>query len=666
MKILSEGIIMNNIKTQMVDNHPFTKYVKFSKICIKPGCETTYHNHHELECLFITSGAGILIEDGCKKSIKAGEVFFIKPLTAHKLINQSLADLEILNVWWFKEEIFHECLLEKLQARNDFKLQINLPSFLTPNGCAHLGHFAGPMLSADFYHRIQQLQNNISYLLSGTLGYQTQVQMAAKRLGQSYQVTALFYSDQIQKAQHALDIETDCFVTIEHLKIYKKLCDEVVNTFKIKGYLIERNYPACYCSSCEKFLFEAQIQGLCPYCKNLASGECEYCGYYIRDDLLLEPTSLFCEHKLEKKPLKRLYFSLEKFRPFLVRLFDSHAYNHQLRVFMDEILKQPLPELPISIVSNQGVPLEDDVYAGHVLFSAFELLPRFLTGLEEAVKVEINPPCVVNLFFGIDNAYLRCVIFPILLHAFKPEIFNEFGFFTNEFYQLDGKKFSTSRQHVVLAEDLLLKYSADAIRFYLAYTFPGCNERNFVLSEMDCFVQKELVNSLGLWISSLFALVQNKFCGRVPEPGAWEKIHYDFQRILFEKIELGKYLLSSRGFQPEQLTCLLLELKDLAISFYYKTQIYLKAESKVSDSLLRTSINLQLIALKAFATLAYPITPSLSQKLYQSLGFQVSKLTQSGLADLLEWVKPEMQIANIHEEFFLSNNSNNPGEEKLL
>jgi methionyl-tRNA synthetase len=53
----------------------------------------------------------------------------------------------------------------------------------------------------------------------------------------------------------------------------------------------------------------------------------------------------------------------------------------------------------------------------------------------------------------------------------------------NEFYLLDGKKFSTTRNHAVWGSELLARVPSDPVRFYLALTNPETEQTNFVLDE---------------------------------------------------------------------------------------------------------------------------------------------------------------------------------------
>ena len=65
---------------------------------------------------------------------------------------------------------------------------------------------------------------------------------------------------------------------------------------------------------------------------------------------------------------------------------------------------------------------------------------------------------------------------------------------SNEFYELENEKFSTSLGHVVYARDLLGAVPRDLIRFYLAITAPEHQRMNFSLSGLRKIARQRLAD----------------------------------------------------------------------------------------------------------------------------------------------------------------------------
>jgi methionyl-tRNA synthetase len=63
----------------------------------------------------------------------------------------------------------------------------------------------------------------------------------------------------------------------------------------------------------------------------------------------------------------------------------------------------------------------------------------------------------------------------------------------NEFYELDGAKFSTSRNHLIRAIDLVSEVPRDLVRFYLAFTAPENQRTNFTRDELHQVTERCLV-----------------------------------------------------------------------------------------------------------------------------------------------------------------------------
>ena len=82
-------------------------------------------------------------------------------------------------------------------------------------------------------------------------------------------------------------------------------------------------------------------------------------------------------------------------------------------------------------------------------------------------------------FLGIDNAFYYGVLCPAVFAAagMPPGVLA--GLVVNEFYTLDGLKFSTSRRHAVWAEDFLGTEDPALVRLYLGWDRPAGFESDF-------------------------------------------------------------------------------------------------------------------------------------------------------------------------------------------
>lgn len=380
-----------------------------------PNQSTKWQNHIDHEILIVFHGTGCLYSDGDDQTIKQYDIVNLPPFKSHMIKNIGSEPLKIGNIWW-QDNIHAE---QESFTIDKLAINIILPSFTTPNGKMHLGHLAGPVLNADVLARAQKsLGNSKTYHLCGTIGYQTHVAHAAKAIGLNYTDTAFKYSEDFLENYDLLSVEYDTFTTLSKANYFKTSAAQFITNLYQQNCLIERTTMVPYCEYGHGYVFEANVTGVCPYCNNKVSSECENCAEFIPDHLLINPICTLCNHPTIMKPLSRLFIPLDKYRHTIQHLLMQGCYRGNTANFINRILLKPLPEIPISIYSDIGISVNINGFQDQKIYSAVELIPRFLTAfndLQEKHKFDKKSKFSLNLFFGYDNSYLRCIIFPILL-----------------------------------------------------------------------------------------------------------------------------------------------------------------------------------------------------------------------------------------------------------
>ena len=94
-------------------------------------------------------------------------------------------------------------------------------------------------------------------------------------------------------------------------------------------------------------------------------------------------------------------------------------------------------------------------------------------------------------FLGYDNTFYHSIFSPALYKIASPGWTPDIDYNVNEFYLLDGDKFSTSRRHVIWGKDILTPDNVDAIRFYLSLTRPETRRTNFTLEGYEAVVRQD-------------------------------------------------------------------------------------------------------------------------------------------------------------------------------
>jgi methionyl-tRNA synthetase len=158
---------------------------------------------------------------------------------------------------------------------------------------------------------------------------------------------------------------------------------------------------------------------------------------------------------------------------------------------IDEMLSRPLPDYPVTYPVSWGIPAPFAEVAGQAInpnaepaaWSIYcaalsaERRGMVLSSDDELWLAEADTRVVY--FLGFDNTYPFAIAALAMLLAADGRYLLPEEFVTNEFYELDNEKFSTSRGHVVWGRDLVAEVPRDLVRFHLAATSPENQRTDF-------------------------------------------------------------------------------------------------------------------------------------------------------------------------------------------
>jgi methionyl-tRNA synthetase len=191
-----------------------------------------------------------------------------------------------------------------------------------------------------------------------------------------------------------------------------------------------------------------------------------------------------------------------------------------------DVLSRPLADVPITYPLAWGMPAPFEETPGQVLNAWLELIPAgmFTSSYAAGQVGRPSPPGQLWLpeentrivhFLGFDNAYYFTMTHMALLMAQCTQFVRPEHVLTNEFYELENEKFSTSKQHVLSVQTILTERPRDIVRLYLASTAPEYQRTSFSRSGLAKLVDDRLV---GPWNR----LVQN--IAGILSPGAPERL----------------------------------------------------------------------------------------------------------------------------------------------
>jgi methionyl-tRNA synthetase len=487
----------------------------------------------------------------------------------------------------------------------------------TPNGDLHVGHLSGPYFGADTLTRYLRLQGKQVVFLSNFDSQQPYVATAGRRLGMTAgEVTARFTSS----IAHTLGIDAIEPDLMGHPDDHQReLVDRFFQDLYERGKLLAKDEELPYCRTCERYLFEAYLEGTCPHCGALTWGNgCEQCCLPNNPK---EMGALICrlcrQPAAELRGYRGLFLPLsryqEELRAHLFPRWGGEWHQRGLGLVLGA-LDRPLPDIPLTYVSDYGTPVGIPGFAGQIYNVRLEILPALIDTFDKWRERQpdggwdwrTTDDYEVVCFHGYENSFQYMASFAALLLAsrlgWKLPVEN----ITNEFYLLDGKKFSTTRNHAVWGRDILSRIPSDLLRFYLALTCPEEEMTNFALAEFRDETDRRLTepwNGVHRAVSEALASGRGRQSAPVPEETA--------ERLAGFAADMEKAY-DVRGFSLRRAARRLsAELAELAAA---------------ADRLRRLrddpgGLAGVLARVQAFAVFAYPIMPRFACRLQRSLGW---------------------------------------------
>jgi methionyl-tRNA synthetase len=378
----------------------------------------------------------------------------------------------------------------------------------TANGDLHLGHIGGPFLAADVYRRYQRALGREVSLGTGFQDTSTYVVTTANRLGMTPKSLVARSAAQIEATLTTMGIDVDGF-TGDDGRFVKGVLDflerlHAAGKFRLRTML----FPYSPCTG--EYLVDGHVRGGCPFC--LADGNgglCESCGHPIAPGELVDPRSVIHpDEPVEMREATVLVLPMEDYRDQLREYYASHtwAIRPHMAQLIEEILARPLRDYPITYpISSWGIPAPFPEVAGQVINPNAETMGWSIhctalsaerSGAAPAAEDQLwlaDAGTRVVYFLGFDNTYPFAVVGLTMLLASDGRYLLPDAFVTNEFYELDNEKFSTSRGHVVWGTDLAAQTPRDLIRFHLAATSPEHQRTDFSRAALARVTESRLV-----------------------------------------------------------------------------------------------------------------------------------------------------------------------------
>ncbi|MGD2113602.1 MAG: class I tRNA ligase family protein [Acidobacteriota bacterium] len=637
---------------------------------LAPGESTKPHAHQECETFFIARGRGEMSIGDETVEVGPGAVSFHRPFHDHRLTNTSdTEDLLFLTVFWEDrgqwdgdredgeegQEAEEASAGPAAGAARERALVTAAPA--TPNGDLHIGHLSGPYLSADYHARYLRLLGVDATFACGSDDNSRWVVGMGESLDLSPEETARRFTDSIVDSLERAGIDV-AFHRPNEGEHHHRLVRELFSRLHEQGHLVEKEIPVAWCPRCDEMLFEYRVEGRCAHCGGGVSGHtCEDCGWPNSGGDLLDPECTACGSAAEVRPRRRLVFPVSRFAEPLREAYRRIEMPAGLRAFCEEVLSEGAPDFPATQPGDWGIEVPVPGWEDERINVWVEIGPRYLAYAEilsegadpagDWTRYWKSPDARVVQFFGVDNSFYYGVLIPAMFLAFDPDVRLPRALVTNEFYRLDGRKLSTSRNHRILGRDLVDEVPREAVRYYLARTCPEREETNFTREDFRETCRRRLLGAWQSWLEELAERVRDGAGGEVPATGDWtgEQRRF-FQRLQALLAEAAEGY-AAESFSPQRAIRALDELVREARRFG-RGQVHWRRAAAVKGEERRTALALELLAAKVLALGAAPVMPEAAERIWRGLGYDAGPGPGSW-HEAFEWVPAGARIDGLGE-----------------
>ncbi|GHO67293.1 methionine--tRNA ligase [Ktedonobacter sp. SOSP1-52] len=523
----------------------------------------------------------------------------------------------------------------------------------------HVGQVVGAYLPADTFARYHRMAGNQVLMVSGSDEHGTPILVDAERQGISPREFVARYHQQICEVWERLGISWDLY-TETGTENHYRITQDFFLTLYDKGYIFKDTMQSPYCPTDRRFLPDRYIEGTCPHCgyDSARGDQCDNCGKTLDPVDLIRPRCRLCGSKtstLEMRQTEHFFLDLPKLQEPLAEWLNQgkEHWRPNTLAFALNWIKEGLRARAITRDLDWGVPIPIEGYEDKRIYVWFDAVIGYFSasvewaekqGKPEAWKTwwvpgQTDPAVKTYYFIGKDNIPFHTIIWPAMLLGYGNRNL-PYDVPANEFMTMSGAKASSSRGNVIWTRDVLERYSADTLRYYLSATAPEGRDTDFTFDEMLRRNNDELVATYGNVVHRTLTFLQSKFGGVVPEPRELNEA----DRAILAEVERG-YKQVAHSIEQ----CHLKDGLQAAMVVARAANRYLDEQApwkqiKVDREAAGTTIYVMLQVLSALRILFCPYLPFSSQKLHEYLGFtgDVSKQAwrQEGVAANATLPKP--------------------------
>lgn len=469
-----------------------------------------------------------------------------------------------------------------------------------PSGNPHIGH-CYTTVACDSIARYRRMQGYDVMFLTGTDEHGLKIEQKAAEKG----VTPKEYVDEVVKTFKKLwsymNISYDRYIRttddyhIETVqKIFKALYD--------KGYIYKGEYKGKYCTPCESFWTESQLDenGCCPE----------------------------CHREVTEAKEEAYFFKMSSFAERIEKLLTETDYlqpKTRATELVNNFIKPGLEDLCVSRTTFKwGIPVTFD--DKHVVYVWIDALSNYISALgfwnEQYNDFDKFWPADVHMV-AKDIMRFHAIIWPAMLMALDlplPKHLAVHGWIT-----FNGQKMSKSLGNVVDPFILGERYGADAIRYHILREMALGADSSFSNEIMINRINSDLANGLGNLVSRTVAMAEKYFGGTLPTDR--EEGDFDAELIAEAKGLVAKVDEFMDKTQINNALAEIFKIVSRANKYIDETAPWVLGKDESKKARLATVLYNLLETIRIVSTLLSNFMPTTMPKVWEQIGAAESDIT---------------------------------------
>lgn len=512
------------------------------------------------------------------------------------------------------------------------------------NNVPHLGNIIGSTLSADVYARYSRTRNRNTLYICGTDEYGTATETKALEEKVSPQALCDKYHALHAEVYKWFNIGFDHFGRTTTPK-QTEICQEVFLKLLENDCLEKRTMTQLYCESCERFLADRYVEGICPRCsyEDARGDQCDKCGQLLDAIELKEPRCKLCSSRPVLRDSAHMFILMDKLQPEVEKWARQACldggWSSNGRIITESWFKEGLRPFSLTRDLKWGVQVPqvkgtEDI-EGKVFYVWFDApigYPSITANYTDDWRTWWQNPDNVKLyqFMGKDNVRFHTVIFPSCLLGTKEPWTLLHHISTTEYLQYESGKFSKSRNIGVFGDKAsTIGVPSSVWRYYLIRNRPEKNDTHFKWQSFVDLNNGELLANLGNFVNRVLSFCVGKYDGVLPEvpsglglttdgplKGSGENEHTSFIRDVNETV--SRYVSEMDAVHLRKGLETVMELSSRGNDYLSRVKMQtslFKEQRAECDAVMLLAINL----IWVLSVLVHPFMPETADQICQQL-----------------------------------------------